>query len=328
MLVPAAVYAFFNAGGPGSVGWGVPMATDIAFALGVLALLGDRIPSGLKVFLAALAIADDIGAVMVIALFYTASIAWNWLAVAAVLVAVLVAFNYLNVQSPVPYFVVGSVIWFAFLHSGVHATIAGVIVAFTIPSRARRGPVEFVDWARDKLDEILQQDVPGAHVLDSDEQQICAMEIREEAKYVQAPLQRLMHGLHPVTTFAVLPLFALANAGVPLAGESVADLLSPVSIGVAAGLLVGKQAGIFAFTWALVRSGIATLPSGVGWRHVWGAAWLGGIGFTMSLFVAGLAFGDAGLLSEAKLAILATSVVAGVGGYLVLRGARSPLERS
>ena len=321
MVVPAAVYLAVNAGSAGAGGWGVPMATDIAFALGVLALLGSRVPPGLKVFLTALAIADDIGAVLVIAIFYTDAILWDWLGVAVGLLLLLAFLNAIHVESPVPYFLVGSVVWFAFLHSGVHATIAGVLVAFAIPSRARTQPVQFVQWARGKLDEIQDVDVPGAHVLETDDQQLCAMEIQSEARFMQAPLQRLMHGLHPVTTFVVLPLFALANAGVALSGEGLGDLVSPVGLGVALGLLVGKPVGITVFAWGIVRSGLASLPAGVTWRHVHGAAWLGAIGFTMSLFVSGLAFDDGGMLTQAKLAVLAASVVAGAGGYLILRGA-------
>jgi NhaA family Na+:H+ antiporter len=324
MLIPAGVYAAINAGGGGASGWGVPMATDIAFALGVLALLGSRVPPGLKVFLVVLAIADDIGAVLVIAVFYTSGILWSWLGVAAALLVLLMLFNVLRIESPVPYFVVGTVIWFAFLHSGVHATIAGVLVAFTIPARARRKPVEFVEWARGKLQRIHEIDVPDAHVLDNDDQQLYAMKIRSEARHMQAPLQRLMHGLHPLTTYVILPLFALANAGVVLAGERFADLADPVSVGVFAGLLLGKQVGVTLFAWLAVRAGMTSLPSGVTWRHVYGASWLAGIGFTMSLFVAGLAFDDGGLLTHAKLAILVTSVVAGVGGYLILRTASPP----
>jgi NhaA family Na+:H+ antiporter len=324
MLVPAGLYAAFTWGDPGSVGWGVPMATDIAFALGVLALLGSRVPAGLKVFVTALAIADDIGAVLVIALFYTSEILWGWLGIATVLLLLLVVFNVLKIESPIPYFVVGSVIWFAFLNSGVHATIAGVLVAMTIPASARLEPREFVNWARAKLDEIVEQDIPGAHVLETDEQQLCAMELQSEARFVQAPLQRLLHGLHPVSTYAVLPLFALANAGVAFSAGEGLLLESSVSLGVLAGLVVGKQAGITAFSWLVVKTGVASLPEGVTWRHVYGAAWLGGIGFTMSLFVAGLAFSDPSHLAQAKTAILAASVIAGIGGYLVLRGASPP----
>ncbi|GAB4280254.1 MAG: sodium/proton antiporter NhaA [Coriobacteriia bacterium] len=320
MLVPALLYSAVNAGGPGAHGWGVPMATDIAFALGVLALLGDRIPAGLKVFLTALAIADDIGAVLVIAFFYSSGVAVSWLGLAAALLVVLVGLNALGIESPVPYFAIGSVIWFAFLNSGVHATLAGVLVAFTIPSKAKMQPVEFVEWARRKLDEIVEIDVPGAHVLETDDQQLCAMEIQSRARFVQAPLQRLLHGLHPFTTFLILPLFALANAGVSLAGEGSGSVLGPVSVGVVVGLVVGKQAGIALFSWLVVRLGWAGLPSGVTWRHIWGAGLLAGIGFTMSLFVSGLAFESAELVAQAKVGILLASVISGFAGYLVLRG--------
>lgn len=320
MLAPALIFLAFNAGGEGAGGWGIPMATDIAFALGVLALLGSRIPTGLKVFLTALAIADDIGAILVIAIFYTEQIHVWWLVAGLVLILVLVMLNVLDVDNPVPYFVVASVIWFAFLHSGVHATIAGVLVALTIPAKARTEPVAFVDWARSKLDEIEESDVPGSHVLQDPTQQECALEIREAATHTAAPLQRMEHALHPVTTFLVLPLFALANAGVTLTGYDLGEILfEPVTIGIFFGLLVGKAVGIFSFTWLTVRLGIADLPSGIRWQHILGAGILGGIGFTMSLFVSNLAFRGMLLRAEAKLSILLTSLVAGVAGYLYLR---------
>jgi len=320
MVVPAIIYTLVNHGGQGAHGWGIPMATDIAFALGVLAVLGSRVPTSLKVFLTALAIADDLGAVLIIAIFYTSEILWGWLGVAVLLLVLLVLFNLMGVRSPMPYFLVASVIWFAFLNSGVHATIAGVLVALTIPARARREPLEFVEWTRLKLDKIQELEVLGAHVLDSDAQQVCAMEIRTEAIDMQAPLQRLEYGLHPVTTFVILPLFALANAGIVFGGANPLEILmQPVALGVMLGLLVGKQLGVTLFAWLAVRAGLASLPAGVRWRHVYGAGWLAGIGFTMSLFVSGLAFEDTALQAEAKLAILVTSLLAGMGGYLFLR---------
>ncbi len=211
-------------------------------------------------------------------------------------------------------------IWFAFLHSGIHATIAGVLVAFTIPAKARTQPVAFVDWARAKLDEIEEFDVPGSHVLEDPIQQECALDIREAARHTVAPLQRLEHLMHPFTTFIVLPLFALANAGVTLTGYNIGELLlEPVTVGIFAGLLVGKTVGIFAFAWLTVRLGLADLPSGIAWKHIFGAGMLGAIGFTMSLFVSNLAFRGTLLRAEAKLSILITSFVAGVLGYLYLR---------
>jgi len=320
MVVPALVYTAINTGGSGASGWGVPMATDIAFALGVLALLGSRAPAGLKVFLTALAIADDIGAVLVIAVFYTEQIVLGWLAMGIVLMLVLVALNFFDVDEPLPYFLVASMIWFAFLHSGVHATIAGIAVALAIPARARTQPLEFVSWTRLKLQEIEDVDVPGAHVLDDPAQQNCALEIRERARHVAAPLQRLEHTLLPFTTFGILPLFALANAGVTLVDYDLGRLLlEPVTLGVFFGLLVGKPVGIAAMSWLAVRFGAADLPAGVRWRHIVGAGLLAGIGFTMSLFISNLAFRATVLQAEAKLGIMLTSIAAGILGYLFLR---------
>lgn len=320
MLMPALIFILINRGGAGANGWGVPMATDIAFALGVLALLGSRIPVGLKVFLTALAIADDIGAILVIALFYTDHIAFGWLGVGIAVLLLLVGLNVFGVDDPLPYFLLAGVVWFAFLHSGVHATIAGVLVAFTIPATARTEPVAFVNWARGKLDEIETKDVPGSHVLDDPAQQHCAFEIQEAARHTAAPLQRLEHMLLPFTNFIVLPLFALANAGVTLIDYDVGALLTErVTVGIFFGLLAGKTLGISAFTWLAVRLRLADLPARVSWSHIVGAGILGGIGFTMSLFVSNLAFRGQVLQAEAKLGILLTSVIAGVLGYVFLR---------
>lgn len=322
MLGPALIYALINHGGEGAGGWGIPMATDIAFALGVLALLGSRIPTSLKVFLSALAIADDIGAILVIAIFYTSQILWGWLFVGLALLLVMVLFNVLRIESPLPYAIGAVIIWFCFLNSGVHATIAGVLVALTIPASSRMQPLAFVDWARGKIEEIAEKDVPGDHVLQTPDQQHCAQEIQAQARWIQAPLQRMEHALLPLTTFVILPLFALANAGVVLVGLDVAELiLEPVSLGIFFGLVLGKQLGITGAAWLAVKFKLAELPKGVTCRHIYGAGWLGGIGFTMSLFISGLAFRAGILQSEAKLAILITSVVAGIGGYLILRGA-------
>jgi len=320
MLVPAAIYTMFNYGGAGAHGWGVPMATDIAFALGVLMLLGKRVPAGLKVFLSALAIADDLGAVLVIAIFYTSQIQWIWLLWGAAFLVLLISFNMLHVESPIPYVFAGIAVWFCFLNSGIHPTIAGVLVAFTIPAKARMKPMVFVEWARGKINHIEAIDVPGQHVLETPDQQVCAQEIQTQARWIQAPLQRVEHSILPVTTFIILPLFALANAGVRLVGLDVLSLiLKPITLGVFFGLVVGKQVGITLATWLAVKSGIAVLPAGVNWGHVYGASWLGGIGFTMSMFTSGLALRSGVMQEEAKLAILMTSLVAGIGGYFVLR---------
>jgi NhaA family Na+:H+ antiporter len=264
----------------------------------------------------------------VIAIFYTAEIHYGWLFVGFVLWLVLVAFNLLGIDQPLPYFLVGAVIWFAFLHSGVHATLAGILVAFTIPARARTQPLDFVNFARNELESIEENEVPGAHTLEDPSQQKCAMRIQDRARHVSAPLQRLEHGLQPYTTYLILPLFALANAGVTIRGYDVAELLlEPVSVGIFFGLIVGKTLGIGGATWLAVKLRLAQLPANVNWGHVAGAGMLGGVGFTMSLFISNLAFRSGLLQVEAKLAILVTSVIAGVLGYAILRWVtgRSPI---
>jgi len=329
MVVPALVYLAFNLGGPGVHGWGVPMATDIAFALGVLALLGSRVPLGLRVFLTALAIADDIGAILVIAIFYTADVKLMWLGVVAVLFIVLLLFARRGVDSRWPYAIVGVGLWAAMLASGVHATIAGVLVAFTIPATARLAPLDFTTRTRVALDEIDTNAVPGEHTLvDETRVDVCTM-IRRDALHTMAPLQRMESALHPWTTFVILPLFALGNAGVRLVGVDVGALLgSPVSLGIMFGLVVGKPVGIFAMTWLAVRLRVADLPEGVNWAHILGAGVLGGIGFTMSLFVANLAFAGGDQTAAAKVAILVASVVAGSAGYALLRFVLPPADDS
>jgi len=320
MAVPAVIYLTLNAGGSGAHGWGVPMATDIAFAVGVMALLGNRVPSGLRVFLVALAIADDLGAILVIAIAYTSGLQWAWLGWAGVMFLLLVALNRFKVDSPWPYLIIGGLLWLATLLSGVHSTIAGVLVAMAIPSTARLDPLAFTAATRERLGRIEAAHVPGAHVLCDDTQQHAALDIRKEARHTASPLQRLEFALHPWTTFLVLPLFALGNADVRLVGVDVSALArTPVALGVLIGLVLGKPVGIVALTWLATKTGIAELPAGVRWSHVLGAGLLGGVGFTMSLFVASIAFRGQAETIEAKAAILVASVVAGVLGYLVLR---------
>jgi NhaA family Na+:H+ antiporter len=305
------------------------MATDIAFAIGVMALLGDRVPTGLKVFLVALAIADDIGAILVIAVAYTTDISWAWLGFGALMFFVLLAFNRFKVDSPWPYFIVGGLLWFAELMSGVHATIAGVLVAVTIPAVALLDPLVFTAQTRERLDRIEAAHVPGTHVLCDDTQQLVALDIRREARHTAPPLQRLEFALHPWTTYVILPLFALGNAAVRLVGEDVRVLLAtPVALGVLFGLVIGKPLGIAAMTWIATKTGVADLPESVGWTHILGAGLLGGIGFTMSLFISSIAFRDAAETTEAKIAILLASVIAGLLGYLVLRFLTKRPERA
>jgi len=332
VLVPAGIYALLNRGTVGAQGWGIPMATDIAFALGVLALLGDRIPLGLKVFLTALAIVDDIAAVLVIAVFYTTQVTWAALGAAAVILVVLIAANRLGARRPVVYAVLGLALWLAVFESGVHATVAGVLLALTIPANTRIDPRAFLDRSRATLvafDRAGSDEETGASILTNGERQEALAELEDVVEGAGAPLHRMEHVLHPWVAFAIMPLFALANAGVRIEGDLGAALGNRVTLGVMLGLVLGKQLGVTMAAWMAVRSGVTDLPEGVGWHHIYGAGWLAGIGFTMSLFVADLAFaGDDGeLLTAAKLGILVASLIAGVGGWLILRRGSSILRR-
>ncbi len=322
MVVPALIYVAINLGGEGVGGWGVPMATDIAFALGVLALLGSRVPANLKIFLTALAIVDDLGAVLVIALFYTAEVSWGWLGVGAAFLGTLVVANRLHVRHPIPYALLGLGLWVAFLESGVHATIAGVLLALTIPARTRMDSDGFLRRSREILEEFDRAGEEGPHILSNGGQQAAVAELEAACERVQSPMQRLEHALHPWVAFGIVPLFALANAGVALGGGIVDALTEPVTLGIVAGLVVGKQVGVLLFAWGVVRLHLADLPDDVGWRHIYGAGLLAGIGFTMSLFIGSLAFGEGPLLDAAKTGILAASLIAGAAGWLVLRSAR------
>lgn len=321
MIVPALFYASLNAGTAGEPGWAIPMATDIAFALGVLALLGDRVPVGVRVYLAALAIVDDIGAVLVIAIFYSGGIAWGSLAVAGALVLLAIGANLAGVRRPWAYGAIGLALWGTVLSSGIHATIAGVLLAMTIPARTRIDEKSFLSRARNALSQFEVAHESGASPLRDPDHQAAAQQLERLAEQLQPPLLRLEHALHGAVAFGIMPLFALANAGVPL-GVTNLDAAggTGVALGVALGLVVGKPVGITLFAWAAVRLGVASLPQDVTWRSIGGAGLLGGIGFTMALFIAGLAFASTpGLLVAAKLGILGASLIAGLGGWLVLR---------
>ena len=309
MVAPALFYVIFNSGGEGVNGWGIPMATDIAFVVGIMALLGPRIPLTLKIFVLALAIADDIGAVMVIAIFYTAEISVTALIIAAVVLVILAILNRLGTKSLIPYTILGIILWVAFLKSGVHATIAGVLLAFTIPASSRYNTEKFSG----KIKELIGKfDSAGEHrdnVLSNQERQTDVMAIEESCEKVLTPLQRFEHGLHPYVAFFIIPVFALANAGVTLAGlDILGALFSPVSLGIIVGLFIGKQFGIFAFSYVAVKMKLASLPEGVNWKNLYGAGILAGIGFTMSLFIAGLAFNDPALLDLSKIGVLTGSL--------------------
>jgi len=318
MIVPALIYAAFNAGTPAESGWGIPMATDIAFAIGILVLLAGRVPKNLIIFLTALAIADDLGAVLVITIFYTASLDSRSLGTAAVLLLILVLFNRGGIRHPLPYAVAGVLLWGGVHASGIHGTVAGILLALTIPARPTYTPALFerrIDELRsafraDRLD-LTTPDNP----LRNDRMASIAEAMERSAAAVQSPLQRIEHALMPWVSFAIIPIFALANAGIDLRGVVWSQALSSnVTMGVLAGLVIGKFVGISLFSWLAVLLGLARLPSGVQWKHLLGAAWLGGIGFTMSLFIAQLATGDPSIIEQAKLGILLASVISAAIG--------------
>jgi NhaA family Na+:H+ antiporter len=321
MFLPAALYLGLTLGGEGGRGWGIPVATDIAFALGLLALLGDRVPSELRIFLLALATVDDIGAILVIALFYTDSLSVLALGWAAALFATVLLLQRLGVRSGHYYAVVGAGFWMALQQAGVHPTIGGVLLGLATPATPWFSYRRFAESGRDLIHEFTRRLDRG------DEERADALlgRIEELARETEAPLERLERLLQPWIGFVVLPLFALANAGVTLSGASLEQALrSPIAQGIIVGLVLGKCAGIVTVSWLAVRAGAAALPSGVGWRHIVGVGLAAGIGFTVSLFITGLAFqGAAG--EEAKIGILLASLLSGTAGYVCLRsvGARS-----
>jgi Na+:H+ antiporter, NhaA family len=316
-VVPAVLFLLIVGADPvAQRGWGVPMATDIAFALGVIALLGSRVPVELKIILTALAIVDDLLAVLVIALFYSGDLSLPALLAAGVIMAFLIAANLLGVRRPIVYALLGIALWVAVLQSGFHATIAGVLLAMTIPARTRIDPGEFLARARALLDDFAGR---GDDADPDHEHHAALWDLEELTENAQAPMLRIEHALHPWVAFFIVPLFALANAGVPIGGDVGGLIGEPVVLGVFVGLILGKQIGITFGAWLVVRLGLASLPESVTWRHIYGMAWLGGIGFTMSLFIADLAFGTSDSLPLAKIGILAASVVAGSVGYVILR---------
>lgn len=319
-IVPALIFVSINLGGVGIEGWGIPMATDIAFALGVLALVGSGVPFGLKILLTAIAIIDDLIAVLVIAFFYSGTIDFGALGVGFALLAVLLVANIAGIRAIPIYVLVGLLVWVAFLNSGVHATIAGVLVAFTIPVRVRIDQATFLERARSILNafEASSKQEPYS-ILEDEEQQAIILELEDLSEGVQAPLQKMEHKLHTWAAFVIIPVFALANAGVALNLDSLRGETFPVGVGILLGLLAGKPAGLFGAIWLAVRVGVVSLPTGVTWRHVIGLSCLGGMGFTMSLFVATLAFGSGQLLETAKFGIVTASLIAGILGFVVLR---------
>ncbi len=319
MLVPALIYTAFNHGTGNAGGWGIPMATDIPFALGVLALLGNRVPNSLKVFLMALAIIDDLGSILVIAIFYSHGIHFESLAAAAGVLALLMALGRMGIRRPLVYGFLGIIVWYFVVRSGVHGTIAGVLVALTVPATTHIQEKSFSALCRSILGKFDQandrEDTPILNPVRLD----AVLELEATCEAVEPPLQRLEGRLHPWTSYFILPLFALANAGVPIDGALLHSLGGRVSIGILLGLVLGKPIGIFLACWAALILGSPPLTGGVRLKHLLGAGMLGGIGFTMSIFISGLAFQSQDVLAAAKLSIFLASFLAGTAGWIFLR---------
>lgn len=320
MLIPALIYLSVNAGQESASGWGIPMATDIAFAISALVLLGKRVPPALVTFLVALAIVDDLGAVMVIAIFYTEQIHILPLGLASLSFLIMFAFNRFGIHMILPYFIVGIFMWFFMLESGVHATIAGVIAALAIPSRPKQAPGSFRADAKVLLDEYDSYPIDEKEGM-NERQKAILLKLQKNIDDIGTPASRLESDLHLPVALVVIPLFALANAGIAIDFSSIGDtIMTPISLGIIAGLILGKVLGIFGVAWLAIKLKIATLPKGSTMNQIFGVAFLGGIGFTMSIFVADLAFiGNAEFIFQAKVGILAASLFAGIFGYLWLR---------
>lgn len=320
MLVPAAIYAFINGGTPSANGWGIPMATDIAFAIGVLSLLGNRCPLSLKVFLTALAIVDDIGAIIVLAVFYPShALHLNYLIFAAVIILILLIINRSGVKSAAAYLIPGFFLFLCVFQSGIHATIAGVILAMTIPATTSINEVRFYVGTKSLLEKFKDAGNSEVQVLANSEQLDYIYRISQSVKTMNPLLHRLESKLHPWVNFFIMPVFALANAGVEINGEVISSgVVPPVMQGIFFGLLLGKPIGITLFSYIAVKLKLAQAPKGALWRQVFALGIVGGIGFTMSIFIDNLAFQDKMLIDEGKLAILVTSVCAAIIGLLAL----------
>ena len=326
MLVPALFYEIFNYYGSGWPGWGIPMATDIAFALGVMTLLGKRVPLSLKLFLTALAIVDDIGAVVVIALFYTSKISVTALVIGSVIFVVLMILNTLKVYRVSIYLILGFFLWVALLKSGVHATIAGVLLAAAIPGKSKNNLNECVSSNESVLKKLKGTAYDPDDSPKKNRKLIHAIfTIGDNCTHAISPLLRLEYSLHSWVAYFIIPLFAFANAGVIFKSSLMNDIGNPISMGIFAGLVLGKPVGIGIFTWFATRLKVASLPAGVKGRHIIGAGFLGGIGFTMSIFIDNLAFPtDPYNIEIAKIGILFSSLIAGIIGYVILFVSGSP----
>ncbi|WP_226877110.1 Na+/H+ antiporter NhaA [Microbulbifer hainanensis] len=323
MVVPALIYSGLNGDGIAARGWGIPMATDIAFAVGCIALLGNRVPRAVVTFLVALAIVDDLGAILVIAIWYTESVNTVALMGAGLLVVILWLLKFAGVRRAPAYIFVGLLLWYEFYLSGVHATLAGVITAMAMPARPKYDPVAFSTFVKDIIRSFDRCFRPGDKIIANDALRARVMALDNGVHMAQSPLQRMETRLHTPVAFLVVPIFALANAGIPIDSfTSSAAVLNPVTLGVITGLVFGKLVGIVGATWLGWKLGLGRLPKSANFHHIFGVALLGGIGFTMSIFISELAFaGEGDLLIQAKAGVLLASVIAGICGFLVLRRA-------
>jgi NhaA family Na+:H+ antiporter len=320
MVVPALIYFAINPAGDAALGWAIPMATDIAFAIGALALLASRVPKALITFLVALAIVDDLGAVTVIAVFYTDTIALFPLGVAGALFLMLIVFNLIGIRKVLPYFIVAVFLWYAFLQSGVHATLAGILGALSVPATPKYDPERFSQHVKELMRRFDASHEPGKSIMTNDALRAVVQTLENGVHSVETPLQRLEHIWHIPVAYFVIPIFALVNAGIPLAIGSLGEILTdPVTLGVSLGLVLGKFVGITGASWLMLKLGVAALPKDTRFSQIAGVSLLAGIGFTMSIFVAQLGFGAReDLLLMAKTGILVGSLLAGVAGFIWL----------
>jgi len=328
MVVPALIYFAINPEGEAARGWGIPMATDIAFAIGALALLASRVPKALITFLVALAIVDDLGAVLVIAVFYTDTIAFGPLLGAAGLFGLLLVLNMIGIRKTAPYLIVAALLWYALLQSGVHATLAGILGALAVPAVPKYNPERFSAHVKELMQRFDASHQPGQSIMTNDDLRAVVQTLENGVRSVEAPLQRLEHTWHMPVAYLVIPIFALANAGIPLSLDSLGETLShPVLLGVSLGLVLGKFIGIAGVSWLLLKMGVAVLPKDTRFTQIAGVSLLAGIGFTMSIFVAELGFaGQAEFLLMAKTGILGASLLAGVAGFVWLYVVSKPAE--
>jgi NhaA family Na+:H+ antiporter len=331
MIVPGLIYAALNVGLPTIHGWGIPVATDIAFALGAVAVFGRKLPVGLRIFLAAFAIADDLGAVVIIAIFYTKEIVWSNLIISLFLIFGLAVANFFWIRQTLIYAILGLAVWFFVLGSGVHPTIAGVIVSLFVPARGRYDTDNFLQNIKKITEKFeCEEQSCGYSILLNQEHMYAVQALELACHDVETPLQRLMHALHPWVAFLILPLFAMGNTGLIFRGIVFSEAVSnPVILGIILGLVVGKPIGILLFSYLSVKTGLASLPQEVRWSHIFGGAMLGGIGFTMSLFLSELSFADPHIIDYARIAILTGSILSAVFGmsFLGIVAAGNPVNK-